>query len=73
MFYNCNMLSNIPELLWNIENVKDISYILYGCTNLKKLPDSSKWNTNNVENMSFMFYNCKKLEKLPDISKWSNQ
>ena len=60
MFYNCNSLSTIPNLPWNTENIVDMSYMFYGCINIKDLPDISKWNTTKVINMSFMFYNCKK-------------
>ena len=47
-----------------------MSYLFYGYSELKSLPDISKFNTSNVINMNRMFYNCKSLLSLPDISKW---
>ena len=47
-----------------------MSYMFYGCSSLKELPDISKWNTNNVQNLNSIFGNCSSLIFIPDISKW---
>ena len=57
--------------LKGIDNVTDMSYFFYNCSNLSSLHNVSKLNTNNVTKMSDMFYGCSKLKSLPDISKWN--
>ena len=41
-----------------------MSYLFYGCSSLKELPDISKWHT-------YLFYGCSSLKELPDISIWN--
>ena len=48
-----------------------MSYMFYGCTSLKSLPDISLWNTSKVINMSNIFNRCENLSSLPDLSKWN--
>ena len=70
--YTHILKSNIKELSkWNINNVKNMSYMFSNCSSLKILPDISKWSTNNVTNMSNIFCKCLSLHSLPDISKWN--
>ena len=38
-----------------------MSYMFYGCSSLKSLPDISKWNTKNVIDMRDMFNECHNL------------
>ena len=67
-----NFNNNILEIkLKGINNIKDMSYMFFGCSSLSSLPDISKWNTNNITNMYGMFYGCLLLSSLPDISKWN--
>ena len=35
-----------------------MSYLFYGCSSLKKLPDISLWHTNSVIDMSHLFDEC---------------
>ena len=51
------------------KNIKDLSYMFFGCFHLKNLLNISKWNTSNIIDLSLMFYDCKSLISLPDISK----
>ena len=44
--------------LKGIDNINDMSYMLYECSSLSSLPDISKWNTDNVKDMRYMFYGC---------------
>ena len=53
--------------LKGINNITDMSYMFFGCSNLSNLPDISKWNTNNVTNMDNMFNGCSKLTSIPSI------
>ena len=57
-------------LKFNI-NMKDCSFMFYGCYSLNSLPDISKWDTSNVKNMSDMFNGCSSLNSLPNISNWN--
>ena len=56
---------------WNVSNVKDISRMFYGCTQLKSVGDLSNWNVSKVEDMRFMFYKCKQLKSVGDLSNWN--
>ena len=68
VFYKRNSLSYLIN-----PNVKNMSFMFYGCESLKSLPDISNWKTENVINMMCLFYNCKSLISLPDISKWKTE
>ena len=43
-----------------------MSYLFYGCCNLKSLPNISKWNTSNLKNKIDMFKNCSKNLNIPE-------
>ena len=59
MFYGCSSILSLPDISkWNINNVKNMSYMFNGCSSLICIPDISKWNTNNATNMSNMFSQC---------------
>ena len=53
-----------------INNIKDVTAMLYGCISLILLPDISKLDTFKIEDMSLMFSECESLISLPDISNW---
>ena len=59
--------------LTEIEPITNMSYIFYGCSLLKDLPDISNWDTSKVTNMSNMFFGCISLKTLPDISNWDTK
>ena len=42
----------------------DISFMFYGCSSLKKLPDISKWDILNIKNISGLFSGCISLQEL---------
>ena len=52
--------------LWDVSNVKNMSYMFYNCENFNC--DLSLWDVSNVTNMDHMFYNCKKFNC--NISRW---
>lgn len=54
MFYNMTSLNEVNFNNFNTENVTDMSYMFYGCSNISTplVPDTS-----NVENMSYMYAN----------------
>ena len=74
---NSSLYNEIYDLKFHKENIlsncTNMSYMFYGCSSLKSLPDLSKWDTKNVTNMSYMFYRCSSLKSLPDISKWDTK
>ena len=70
MFYECSNLREIKEFS-KIDNIKDVSFFLYKCINLKKLPKQFNFNTNNLTECKAMFYECKSLIKIPDINNWN--
>ena len=53
----------ISVIACNTENVTDMGYMFYGCSNLTKL-DLKNFNTENVTNMECMFNACKELTEL---------
>ena len=62
---------NNQIILRQINNITDLSYMFYECTNLLSISNIDKLNTNKVTDMSFMFDKCNSLESLPDISIWN--
>ena len=67
LFYNItNGVKSLDLSGWKTSNIKDMSFMFYGCENLKSL-DISGWDTSNVEDMGAMFGNCINLKSL-DLS-----
>ena len=56
-----------------MNNVENIKYMFYNCSQLTNLPDISKWETDKVINIDYMFGNCSSLIALPDITKWKGK
>lgn len=55
--------TNLPE--WaDWDNISDMSYMFYNCTNLIEVP---LINTSNVTNLTYSFYNCSKLTTIPPL------
>jgi len=52
------------------KNLKDLSYLFFGCSSLISLNIISDLNALYINNMSYMFYNCSSLKELPNISNW---
>ena len=72
MFYECKSLISIRGISkWNINRVKDISFLFHECSSLNNLSDISNWDTKNVETLEDLFASCKSLKVIPDISKWN--
>jgi surface protein len=74
MSYLCNpyrdfefMNFNGDVSMWDVSNVKDMSYMFYGCRYFNC--DISNWNVSNVENMSLMFHDCTIFNA--NLSKWN--
>ena len=53
--------------LRGVKNIKDLSYMFYGCSNLESV---SHWKPKDVNLMNHMFYKCSSLIKIPDFSEW---
>ena len=70
MFYDCLNLKEIKEF-FKLDNIKDISFLFYNCSNLKALPEKLNFKTINLKEVRAMFYKCKSLEKIPDMSTWN--
>ena len=62
-----NFNRNIDISLWDVSNVRDMSYMFYGCDKLNC--DLSRWNTGKVERMDCMFCSCQNFNS--DLSKWN--
>jgi len=59
---------------WNINNVKNLGRLFYGCKSLSSLPDDiSKWNIKNVTSINHLFYGCESIKFLPNISNWNTK
>ena len=65
LMYNLNQ--NIDISLWDVSNVRDMSYMFYGCDKINC--DLSGWNTSKVERMDCMFCSCINFNS--DLSKWN--
>ena len=61
-----NFSRNIDISLWDVSNVRDMSYMFFNCTNFNC--DLSKWDVSNVKYMTWMFYNCTNFNS--DLSNW---
>ena len=71
-FYNYHALKQIEGFEYlNTSEVKDMSWMFYGCSGLTSL-DSSRFNTQNVTDMSHMFSDCSGLTSL-DLSHFNTQ
>ena len=69
IFFDCNSLSFLHDISKGIiNNVIDISYMLYDFKLLSFLPDISKWNINNINNMKSILSSCISLLSLLEIS-----
>ena len=62
-----NFNQNIDISLWDVSNVRDMTYMFYNCTSFNC--DLSKWDVSNVTNMTSMFHNCYNFNS--DLSKWN--
>ena len=71
-FLNCTVLRKIGGLEHlNTSEVKNMSWMFYGCSGLTSL-DLSHFNTQNVKGMSGMFSDCSGLTSL-DLSHFNTQ
>ena len=62
MFGNCKSLTEIDFNL-DATRASDLSYLFYGCSNLKVVNMSSSRTTKDV-NMEYMFFNCEQLVEI---------
>lgn len=68
MFYNCSLISDIPNInQWDVSNVTDMTNMFNGANNFNA--DISKWNTGNVTKMARMFAELDVFNQ--DISNWN--
>ena len=71
MFAYCKNLKTLPNLKgWNMENVKDLSYMFYECQSLNNLSGINKLKVNRFLNYNEFISGCKSLSPKPDISSW---
>jgi len=49
-------------------NIRDMSYMFYGCRNIISVKNIANWDTINVTNMKSMFHLCKNLKSLDNLS-----
>ena len=71
-FYRCEALKQIEGLEYlNTAEVKDMSWMFYGCSALTSL-DLKNFNTQNVIDMSWMFSDCWALTSL-DLQHFNTQ
>ena len=70
MFYDCFSIKYIDIEKIDTGNLKDISHMFSGCTNLINFGDIAKWNTKKLIKMNKFLSDCPSLKHIPDISKW---
>lgn len=66
-FYNCTNLKITAQDKPNLDNVKDLSYMFYGCKNLDIVNGINEWNVGKIENMGGLF---KKSSFNQSLDKW---
>ena len=64
MFSYCSSLTELDLSKFNTQNVTDMSYMFYNCTNLTNIKFSDNFNTNTVKDMKCMFYYCTSLTNI---------
>ena len=64
MFKNCKIIDTLVLSSWDVSNIKDLSYMFYGCYSLTAIPHL---NTSTATNMSNMFYECYSLTAVPQL------
>ena len=70
MFDSCKNLISCTLPIMNMNKVKDMSYMFYGCNALSTLNSNiADWDVSNVEAVASMFYYCEYLTEL-NLSKW---
>ena len=72
-FSYCGKLTEISGMKENLntEDVTDMSFMFYECSNLTTI-DLSNLNTANVTNMKYMFYGCSNLTTI-DLSNFNTE
>ena len=70
MFYKCSSIKYIDIEKIDTRNLKDISHMFSGCTNLINFGDIEKWKTKKLIKMNKFISDCPSLKHIPDISKW---
>ena len=64
-------ITHIDATNWDIRNVTNLSYIFFGCTNLRTITGLETWNTSHVTTMKGMFGYCASLTRLDGIKNWN--
>ena len=65
-----NLNKNILEIkLKGIKDIKNLSHMFEGCSQLLFFYDITIFNNNNITHLCYLFKNCSKIKSLPDISK----
>ena len=72
MFYNCNHISNIDELInLDTQYCNNFSNMFYGYSSLNNIQSLEKWNVSNGKDFSYMFYGCFSLSDISSLGKWN--
>ena len=70
--YNEVIVNKYIEIkLKGMENITDMSYMFYKCSNLVSVSNISNLDTSKVKKMNCLFYDCESLSSLPDILNWN--
>ena len=74
-FCKCSSLSKLPPDIskWNVEKVKNMSFIFKECSSLKHIPNIAKWSLNKNVLLKDMFKSCISLVDIPDNFKENNK
>lgn len=68
-FNSCNNIKQLDLSGWNINNVQNMNYTFYDCTNLEEITGIENLDTSNVTSMIATFSNCRKLSNI-NIKNW---
>ena len=68
MFYNCCLLTSLPDLSkWDTSNVMNMGNLFNNCSSLTKLFDMSGWKTGNIRYKKNIFDGCINLITTPPM------
>ena len=70
LFFDDEKIINIDISDWNVSGIENMSYMFYGCKNLKSIGDISGWDISKVNDMSYMFYKCENLVSVGNLFSW---
>ncbi len=71
MFVLMTNLVTFNSKNFKVDNVSNMNFMFFRCTNLVDISSLSIWDTSNVQNMAQMFWRCSSLVSLNGLANWN--